>query len=375
MPLNDAPVSGHPAASHAVTLDRACLPSLAATTARQHRLAVDERLRAVLSHTFGVAGWSVGTRDLVEPARAAVVQLRWRMESASVRIDMAQHPVLASLIESSGPDNENLRNAVCAILLDPLLQAFGQLGMEGVEVVSFARAVPEPAALATEQTAQCCAIGFRLGAQRIDATIGHVDGGWLDALEALVARQTTPFATHVSEITVPGRLQIGEKTVSVTTLDSLRPGDVILRAVSDDVAALLKRASESGRVQAVWGRYGTRQLRAAATLTGNVLTLSENPIMSHDYSFNAPLTDSIDAPVEISQLDLPLKLEIDTVSMPVAQLSALRAGYVLELPTAVPDARIRLVTYGQTIGFGELVSVGDHLGVRLVQLSSSHDSV
>jgi type III secretion protein Q len=97
--------------------------------------------------------------------------------------------------------------------------------------------------------------------------------------------------------------------------------------------------------------------------------------MSHDVQFNAPLTDSIDTPVEISQLDLPLKLEIDTVSMPVAQLSALRAGYVLELPTALPDARIRLVTYGQTIGFGELVSVGDHLGVRLVQLSHSHGSV
>jgi type III secretion protein Q len=371
MRLNEDPVPNHPAASTAVTLDRAALPSLAATTARQHRLAVDERLRAVLSHTFGIADWSVGTRELVAPAHAAVVQLRWKMESASVRIDVSQHPALASLVESSEPTHENLRNAVCTILLDPLLQAFGKLGMEGVEIVSFARAMPEPGTRA----APCCAIGFRLGAQRIDATIGHVDGGWLDALEALVARQCTPFATHVSEITVPGRLQIGEKAISVVTLDSLRPGDVILRAVSDNIAALLKRESESGRVQVVWGSYGTRQLRAAATITGNALTLSENPIMSHNYSFNATLSDSIDTPVEISQLDLPLKLEIDTVSMPVAQLSALRAGYVLELPTAVPDARVRLVTYGQTIGFGELVSVGDHLGVRLIQLSSSHDSV
>jgi type III secretion protein Q len=371
MRLNEDPVPGHLAASIAVTLDRARLPSLAAKTARLHRLAVDERLRAVLAHTFGVAGWNVGTRNLIAPAHAAIVELRWGMESASVRIDTSQHPALASLIEPSGPDNENLRNAICAILLAPLLQAFGKLGFEGVEIMSFAHAVPE----ADQSAAQCCAIGFRLGTQRIDATLDHIDSGWLDALEALVARQCTPFATRVSEITVPGRLQIGEKAVSVTTLDSLRVGDIILRAVSDEVAALLDRTSESGRAQLVWGRYGTRQLRAMATITPHALTLNEDPIMSHDCQFNAPLTDTIDAPVEISQLDLPLKLEIDAVSMPVAQLSALRAGYVLELPTAVPDARIRLVTYGQTIGFGELVSVGDHLGVRLVQLSGSHDSV
>ena len=97
--------------------------------------------------------------------------------------------------------------------------------------------------------------------------------------------------------------------------------------------------------------------------------------MSHDTHFSAPLTDSVDSPMEISNLDLPLKLEIDTVSLPVSQLSALRAGYVLELPTSAPEARIRLVTYGQTIGFGELVTVGDHLGVRLVQLAPSHGSV
>jgi type III secretion protein Q len=95
--------------------------------------------------------------------------------------------------------------------------------------------------------------------------------------------------------------------------------------------------------------------------------------MSHDIQQHVPLTDSIDAPVDISQLDLPLKVEIDTISLPVAQLSALRTGYVLELPTPLATARIRLVTYGQTVGFGELVSVGDHLGVRVVQLPQSYD--
>jgi type III secretion protein Q len=163
--------------------------------------------------------------------------------------------------------------------------------------------------------------------------------------------------------------------MSVAALDSLRPGDVILRAFPKDVSALFNQAGASARAQIVWGRYGTRQLRALVDVNPHSITLTENPRMNHDFERNAPLTDSIDTPVDISHLDLPLKLEIDAVSMPVAQLSALRAGYVLELPTSLPDARIRLVTYGQTIGFGELVSVGDHLGVRLVQLSQSHGSV
>jgi type III secretion protein Q len=353
----------------AVSLDPARLPSVAAATARQQRLAVDERLIALLSHTLDLAGWAVGTRNLVDSARAAVLQLRWGMERAAVRIDVAQHAGLASVLHSDDLSNAELRNAVGAILLAPLLRAFEALGMPGVEVVSLERAAPMPS------TEPCCAIAFRLGSQRFDATLEQIDSGWLDALEAIVARQCTPFATHVSEIAVPGRLLIGEKAMSVTTLDSLRPGDVIVRALSEAMSAMLKNQSETARAQVVWGRYGTRQLRAMADVSHQTMTLTEDPTMNHDTQFSAPLTDSVDTPVEISDLDLPLKLEIDTVSMPVAQLSALRAGYVLELPTAVPDARIRLVTYGQTIGFGELVSVGDHLGVRLVQLSRGHDSV
>lgn len=366
-PIHEA--SAGPTDPAAVSLDPARLPSLAATTARQQRLAVDERFVALLSHTFDVTDWAVGTRNLIDAARAAVVQLRWGLECATVHIDMAQHPGLASVVNPDDPAKAALRNAVGAILLAPLLRAFEALGMQGVELVSLDRAAP------ALRVGQCCAIAFRLGGQRIDATLERFDSGWLEALEALVARQYTPFATHVSEIAVPGRLLIGEKTMSVTMLDSLRTGDVILRALPDTMSAMLKQQSQTARAQVVWGRYGTRQLRAIADVSQQTLTLTENPTMNHDTQFSAPLTDSIDTPVEISHLDLPLKLEIDTVSMPVAQLSALRAGYVLELPTAVPDARIRLVTYGQTIGFGELVSVGDHLGVRLVQLSRSHDSV
>ncbi|RQX84819.1 YscQ/HrcQ family type III secretion apparatus protein [Burkholderia anthina] len=367
--LTDHAEAGAQAPAAAVLLDPARLPALAAATARLHRLAVDERLSALLAHTLGVSAFGVGTHDFVAPERAAVVRVRWGMETAAVHIDVGQHAGLASVVASDEPVNERLRHAVCAILLDPLRRALQALGFDGVEIVSLERAARAPL------NAPCCALSLRVGDSRFDAVIEHIDGGWLDALETLVARQCTPFATHVSEIAVPGRLRIGEKTMSVTTLDSLRAGDVILRAVPEATRALFASERSSAPMQVVWGRYGTRQLRAVADVTHHLMTLSEDPTMSHETQFNAPLTDSIDTPVDISQLDLPLKLEIDTVSMPVAQLSALRAGYVLELPTALPDARVRLVTYGQTIGFGELVSVGDHLGVRLVQLSRGHGSV
>jgi type III secretion protein Q len=369
MLFHDASALTEPSLSTPVALDPARLPTFAASTARLHRLAVDGRLHALLAHLFGVTGWTVGTRDPIDPARAAVIRLRWGMQTASFVIDLSQHLELASLAASGESAQASLRTAVAAILLAPLLRAFEQIGIEGVEIVSLERHMP------ARRAAECCALAFRIDGQRIDAVLEHIDDPWLHTLEQIVAQHCVPYATHVSEIAVPGRLRVGEKTISITMLDSLRPGDVILGAVPASVRALLANEVVSVRMEMVWGRYGTRQLRAMGDVAQNKITLNEDPIVSHDTQFNAPLTDSVDTPVGISHLDLPLKLEIDAVSLPVAQLSALRAGYVLELPMSIPDARIRLVTYGQTIGFGELVSVGDHLGVRLVQLSQSHGSV
>ncbi|MBN3825123.1 YscQ/HrcQ family type III secretion apparatus protein [Burkholderia sp. Ac-20384] len=351
-----------------VSLDPARLPSFAASTARQHRLAVDERLEAALAHTHGLTGWTIATHNVIASDRAAIVQLRWCTQLASVRIDIAQHPELTSVFSPHAGKNAALRHAVGALLLAPLARAFESLGIAGVDVVAVDRA-PDAGAQS------CCSLTFRLGERRIDATLEHIDTGWLDALERFVDRQFTPYAQRVSEIVIPGRVTIGERMMNVTQLDSLREGDVILRFVAQHVTAMLRQAAGPAQVELAWGCYGTRQLRAKVDMTHQSLTLIEDPTVSHDTRINAPLTDSIDSPVGISDLDLPLKLEIDTVSMPVAQLSALRAGYVLELPTQIPDARVRLVTYGQTIAFGELVSVGDHLGVRLTQLPRGHGSI
>lgn len=80
-------------------------------------------------------------------------------------------------------------------------------------------------------------------------------------------------------------------------------------------------------------------------------------------------SDRSDDAIDLGELDLPVQFEVDTIALPLSQLCALRPGYVLELQTPVAEAQLKLVAHGQTIGFGELVTVGEHLGVRILRMA------
>lgn len=76
------------------------------------------------------------------------------------------------------------------------------------------------------------------------------------------------------------------------------------------------------------------------------------------------------APMSLSELDIPLRFELETLPVPLADLEAIRPGYVIELAAPVHAATIRLVAWGQTLGHAELVAVGDKLGARITRLVS-----
>ena len=38
-------------------------------------------------------------------------------------------------------------------------------------------------------------------------------------------------------------------------------------------------------------------------------------------------------------------------------------------------AQLRLVAHGQTIGYGELVTVGEHLGIRIIRMAHRHGPI
>lgn len=229
----------------------------------------------------------------------------------------------------------------------------------------------------------------------------------LDADAALRAR--------LGELRVPGRLVLGARRLSIETLRALAPGDVLLRAFAPSLAPLLAAAARAARhvatadgvhaefnpdvpnpahaaqaaladqtgpeshaagaalAIAAWGTPGLIRLHAPAQFDGHTLVITKEPTMSDELdpvrADDALADDQAQNPIEIGELDLPVQFEVDTVALPLSQLCALRPGYVLELPTPVADAQLKLVTHGQTIGYGELVTVGEHLGIRILRMA------
>jgi type III secretion protein Q len=89
----------------------------------------------------------------------------------------------------------------------------------------------------------------------------------------------------------------------------------------------------------------------------------------------APAVEPAGHGVVVDELELPVQLVADTVALTVSELSSLGPGYVIELPTPVTDLTVKLVVHGQVIGQGELVTIGDHVGIRILHMAHEHVSV
>jgi type III secretion protein Q len=122
-----------------------------------------------------------------------------------------------------------------------------------------------------------------------------------------------------------------------------------------------------------------RQLRAAVRVDTNTVTL-ETPVtldttQPDDFdplegASNLPLTEPL---VPVASMEMPVHVELFSVNLGLAQVSALQPGYVLDLPLPLDDAAVRLVSYGQTLAFGKLVAVGENLGVQIERMAASDE--
>jgi len=73
-----------------------------------------------------------------------------------------------------------------------------------------------------------------------------------------------------------------------------------------------------------------------------------------------------DTPISIEAVPLHVVVEAGRIKMSLQQLLDLSPGNLLELGVS-PDSGVNLVVEGKVVGRGELIKVGDSLGVRILE--------
>ncbi|MEM1303889.1 MAG: FliM/FliN family flagellar motor switch protein [Planctomycetota bacterium] len=72
-------------------------------------------------------------------------------------------------------------------------------------------------------------------------------------------------------------------------------------------------------------------------------------------------------PVTVGELEVPVTMSLGEVTTSIGVLQSMQAGYVFELGRPLGEA-VELSVNGVGVGVGELVRVGDRIGVRVVKV-------
>jgi type III secretion protein Q len=163
------------------------------------------------------------------------------------------------------------------------------------------------------------------------------------------------------EIAIDVALRIGTTRLPLRLVEGLAPGDVIILDCT---------VFADGRVAVVCGE---RRL-AFASLDGSCATLLTRPLPFKGDTHNAwSETDSTmsndDRATDADLDDIRVKLlfEVGRLEIPLGELRTLAPGHVFELGRD-PRAAVEIVTGARRIGYGEVVQIGDALGVRVVRI-------
>lgn len=170
---------------------------------------------------------------------------------------------------------------------------------------------------------------------------------------AALLERCLPVARHpLPTLQLGLHLQRGWQTLSLGELRSLRPGDVLMLDCPAAADGLLVLA-------------GHRQARFKRQQSGLQLLEALQPI-------NPTMENAMGQDADDGQLDdVPLTVvcQIGSLELPLGQLRELGEGSVLALPDADLQ-QVELLVNGRCVGRGELVAIGDGLGVRLTRFAS-----
>ena len=191
-------------------------------------------------------------------------------------------------------------------------------------------------------------------------TLESIAPGCCEALQEVVSAQPVRQPRVASHWRIPNIIRLATRSWSAALLASLQPGDLLI----------CNEAGVPGHLDAqlFCGAMTGRHWRASIRIAEKKGTIMSQ-VAVHEGSTELP-AHPVGAPLVggVAELEVPVHFEVDNAAMSLAELSALRPGYVIELSIPVEEAEVRLVSCGQVIGRGKLVVIGDCLGVQISHL-------
>lgn len=206
----------------------------------------------------------------------------------------------------------------------------------------------------------------------------HMEGPSLEFLAALLERSSYARKNKFTSIEVPLYVIIGEETLSLNEFKRLELRDILLFGGEN--------FTEDGSCKVIVGNY----LMYDGVWENGTLTLEnlmDERVDNEDMAGGAPYeeeeVEDIDfqdkeegigdpeedvgneMPKELADIPIHVVFEVGQRRLPIKELQSLKAGYTFELDNPV-DQPVTIRANGKVIGMGEVLKVGDRVGVRVI---------
>jgi len=187
----------------------------------------------------------------------------------------------------------------------------------------------------------------------------------LDRAEQAFDDDPLPTLGRWRQLPVAVAIQFARPGLRTAQWRALRPGDVIV--VGTHSRSLRVWAHAAGWAWPLAGMSDGWRIDGAALSISHVHR--ESPAMNDNNASATAATSQIDEDAGARNLPVRVEFEIGTIEMSVGELSTLQPGYVFALPAHLEGANVIIRANGRAAGRGEVVAVGETLGVRLLSWS------
>ena len=191
---------------------------------------------------------------------------------------------------------------------------------------------------------------------------------------------------------IPLRLELGRTRLDLASLRQIAPGDIVA------VDEWRPRGPALG-VQLYAGRRGEAQWAAEVRQTRLTVLTATEATMPAPRAPGASLTSTPGAPSspspaaaapaaiqatrvadsglpieQLEKLEVTLHFDLGGLALKLEALEQVAAGHVLELPQPLNQCELSILCHERVVGKGQLVAVGERLGVRVTEFAVSADA-